>query len=183
MKCEREFRLCRIRLRSALLVPHSARRVRHGERQERQQQPWYAGYEKRGPPSEMRVHRPAQHVAQRRADRNRAIEDRHDAAARSGREVIGQHRRGNRAVGRLADADRRTRHEERDERSDESADRRREAPQRDAEGDQAHARHPVAQRPEERRGDHVHDEERGHQSTELRVAQMPHARIFPEALE
>ena len=180
---ERQLRLRRGRLGLRVLLPHSARCIWYGEGQERQQQTRHARHEERSAPAEMCVHSAAQHVPQRRTDRDRAVEDRHDAAARRGCEVVRQDGGRDRAVGGLADADRCPRDEQRGERSDEPADRRGQAPQGDAKRYQTHARHPIAERAEERRRQHVDDEKRRHQPAEPRVARMPHDRIFSEALE
>lgn len=124
----------------------------------------------------------ADDVTERGTDRNRAEEDRVDPAALLPRKVVGEEARGDRPVGGLADADRRPRGEERCEALREPRGGRGEAPDEDAEREEARPRAPVAEDAEEGRGDHVDDDEAGHERARLRVgeAQLGGAQALDE---
>ena len=159
------------RLSRLVHLARAAGRVGKGQREEREEEAREAGDEEGRAPPEVGVGVAADDVAERGADRDGAEEDRVDAAALLLREVVGEEARGDRPVGGLADADRRARGEERGEALREPRGRRGEAPDEDAEGEEARARALVAEDAEERRGDHVDDDEAGHQRPGLRVGE------------
>src|SRR2546422_3542705 len=79
------------------------------------------------------IYQPTDDVSERRADGDRGEEDREHPAASLAREVVGQERRGDRAVGRFTDAHRSSGREQRRVARRQARERRRHAPNRDAE--------------------------------------------------
>lgn len=131
----------------------------------------------------MRVEDSAQHVAERGADWNGAVEDRHDPAKPLDRKIVRQNRRRDRSVCRFPDADRRAGDEQHRKRRNQPAGRRCDTPERHAERDQTEAGHAVAERAEDGRGERIKQQKGRHQRPQARVARMPHRRIASQALE
>ena len=92
-------------------LPFASRSLRCGlgdkQAAEREHEAGTAADVERGAPAPARFDEAADHVAERRADRNREIEDRERAALVLGRREVIDDRRRERRVARLADADER----------------------------------------------------------------------------
>ena len=128
-----------------------------------------AGHEEGRPPAEPVVDGAAEHVPGGRADRDGGGEDREHPAALLDGEVVGEQGRRHRAVGRLPHPDRRARDEQADEAPREAAEGGREAPDGHPGRDQPRAPAAVAERAEDRRGQHVDQDEAGREPAELAV--------------
>ena len=157
---------------SACALLGAARRVRQAGGEDGQKEPGDPGDEEGRPPAVVVVDEPAQHVPGRRADGDGGREDGEDPAALLDREVVGEEGRRDRAVGRLPHPHRRAGGEERSEAARETAQGRGETPDRHPGGDQPRPRPAVPQGPEDRRGQHVDEDETGREPADLAVRKM-----------
>ena len=93
-------------------VARAARRLLEQQEGQAEDRPRDAGDEKCRPPAPVAADRSADDVAQRRADRDRGVEDRQHPGPALGGVVVRDQRRRDHAVARLADADQRPRAEQ-----------------------------------------------------------------------
>ena len=162
----------RAQLSARLLVLRPPSRILQPQAEQRERQPRRPATKNAARQPNLWSISPPSDVSRRRADRDRREEDREDPSPFLLRKGVSEKGGRDRSVGRLADADRGPRREEAREGARESTERRREAPDPDAEREKPRPPPAVAERPEDRRRQHVDENEAGHERPELRVGEL-----------